>query len=268
MLVVECLKAQLSLLLPYAERHVPGWTAEQAGRISARQLTRRLAPLKKQGCRQSNCATQHSRMLRHTVEVSTARLRDAVLSCWRLTRSPTTTPACAAPLSGPSTRSMWPPAGRARPPVLGNGIAHVVPALEERIARMLFPVHELHSDNGSEFINYHLVRYCQEHRLRLTHERPNRKDDSARIEQKNWTQVRQVIGYHRQQNQAELRRMRSVYPTPETLTNLFEPRAKMVDKTRTDASVHRRYDQPMTPLDRVIAHYRGRHLDSTHTAVE
>ena len=51
----------------------------------------------------------------------------------------------------------------------------------------------LDSDNGSEFINQILYKYCHRGKLEFTRSRPNRKNDDAYIEQKNWTHVRKVL---------------------------------------------------------------------------
>ena len=66
-------------------------------------------------------------------------------------------------------------------PVLSNAAAHVVPALEALIGRLPFPPYELHSDNGSEFINHHPVRWCAERGILLIRNRPNRKSDNPHM---------------------------------------------------------------------------------------
>jgi len=58
------------------------------------------------------------------------------------------------------------------------------------------------SDNGSEFINWHLKRWCDETQIQLTRGRPYKKDDNAHIEQKNWTHVRKLLGWDRYDSRA------------------------------------------------------------------
>ena len=81
--------------------------------------------------------------------------------------------------------------------VLGRGQHAVQQALEEIRQALPFRLRGIDSDNGSEFINAHLVRYCQAQGIQFTRGRPYKKDDNAHIEQKNWTHVRKLVGYVR-----------------------------------------------------------------------
>jgi len=81
--------------------------------------------------------------------------------------------------------------------VLGKGQQGVRDALEEIRQALPFPLRGIDSDNGSEFINNHLWRYCQARAVQFTRGRPYKKDDNAHIEQKNWTHVRRLLGYVR-----------------------------------------------------------------------
>ncbi len=117
---------------------------------------------------------------------------------------------------------------------------------------------DLHSDNGSEFINRHMLRLCERRNLLMTRGRPNHKNDNPRVEQKNWTHVRRVVGYRRLETGAELRQLRKVYRVLETLANLFETNARLESKHRDGAKVKRRMGAPRTPLDRLADHHRDR----------
>jgi hypothetical protein len=79
--------------------------------------------------------------------------------------------------------------------VLGRGESRVQTALAEIRQALPFRLRGIDSDNGSEFINDHLYRYCQAHEIQFTRGRPYKKDDNAHIEQKNWTHVRKLVGY-------------------------------------------------------------------------
>ncbi len=70
-------------------------------------------------------------------------------------------------------------------------------ALEEIAAIMPFPLLGVDSDNGSEFINYHLLDWREQRRITFTRSRPGNCNDGAHVEQKNWAVVRTVVGYHR-----------------------------------------------------------------------
>ena len=64
-------------------------------------------------------------------------------------------------------------------------------------AVMPFPIIGVDSDNGSEFINHHLLHWCEQRKITFTRSRPGNSNDGAHVEQKNWAVVRTVVGYHR-----------------------------------------------------------------------
>ncbi len=70
--------------------------------------------------------------------------------------------------------------------------------------RFPFAILGIHSDNGSEFINHHLLRWCTARKITFTRGRPNHSNDQAHIEQKNWTRVRRHVGYYRYDTPREL----------------------------------------------------------------
>jgi hypothetical protein len=80
----------------------------------------------------------------------------------------------------------------------------VFEALEYVVAQFPFPILGIDSDNGSEFINHHLFDYCTEHKITFTRSRSGNKNDGAHVEQKNWTHVRELVGYLRFDTAAEL----------------------------------------------------------------
>ena len=81
--------------------------------------------------------------------------------------------------------------------VLGKSQVRVQERLAELRAALPFALRGIDSDNGSEFINAHLLAYCRAHDIQFTRGRPYKKDDNAHIEQKNWTHVRKLMGYVR-----------------------------------------------------------------------
>lgn len=138
--------------------------------------------------------------------------------------------------------------------VLGRGEVAVQEALEAIRQALPFRLRGIDSDNGSEFINDHLYRYCQALEIQFTRGRPYKKDDNAHIEQKNWTHVRKVVGYLRYDRPAAVTALNDLYQHELRLfQNLFLPSVKLVRKERVGARVRRRYDAPRTPLDRVRA---------------
>jgi transposase InsO family protein len=138
--------------------------------------------------------------------------------------------------------------------VLGRGQHAVQQALEELRQALPFRLQGIDSDNGSEFINAHLYGYCQRHGIQFTRGRPYKKDDNAHIEQKNWTHVRKLLGYVRYDSPDAVAAMNALYGHELRLfQNLFLPSVKLVRKVRVGSRVHRVYDRPQTPFDRVLA---------------
>lgn len=145
--------------------------------------------------------------------------------------------------------------------VLGKGETGVQLAIEGMRQALPFTLVGLDSDNGSEFINHHLWRYCQALDVEFTRSRPYKKDDNAHIEQKNWTHVRRLLGWDRYDSEAALHAMNDLYVHDLTLyMNLFQPSVKLVKTERRGSRRRRFYDPPQTPLDRLIASAKGDRL--------
>ena len=108
------------------------------------------------------------------------------------------------------------------------------------------------SDNGSEFINDLLYRYCLDHEITFTRSRPYRKNDQAHVEQKNWSVVRHVIGYDRLEGQEQYVILASIYQDLRLYVNFFQPVLKLVAKERIGNKLVRKYDIARTPYQRVM----------------
>lgn len=129
----------------------------------------------------------------------------------------------------------------------------VFAALMEISAAFPFPTKGIDSDNCSEFINAHLLRYCNDNKITFTRSRSGNKNDGAHIEQKNWSVVRQAVGYHRYDTDAELALLNEIYALVRLQINFFSPQQKLVSKTRRGAKVSKKCDIPRTPYQRVMA---------------
>lgn len=110
----------------------------------------------------------------------------------------------------------------------------------------------LHTDNGSEFLNNHLVRFCRENNLVFTRSRPYRKNDNAHAEQKNRQYVREIVGYERYDTPEDVAWLNQVYACLDTYVNLFLPLRKVIAKERKGARVRKSFDTARTPLQRLI----------------
>lgn len=130
----------------------------------------------------------------------------------------------------------------------------VITALEEIARIMPFPLLGVDSDNGSEFINHHLLAWCEARTITFTRSRPGNSNDGAHVEQKNWAVVRTVVGYHRYDTPAELLLLNKIWVLQSQMTNYFLAQQKLVSKVRDGAKVTKKYDLPTTPHRRAERH--------------
>jgi transposase InsO family protein len=137
--------------------------------------------------------------------------------------------------------------------VLGKSQAAVHEALERLLSEWPTRVWGLHSDNGAEFLNGHLVRYCRRHAIEYHRSRAYRKNDNAHVEQKNRQLVREIVGYARYDQLADVRWLNGVYQLLDVYVNLILPSQKLIGKTRDGATTRKRYDTARTPLERLQA---------------
>ena len=129
---------------------------------------------------------------------------------------------------------------------------HVFDGLEKALARFPFAIRGIHSDNGSEFINNHLVGYCAKRKITFTRSRPYRKNDNCFVEQKNYSVVRRAVGYRRYDTPEELETLNGLYAALRLFTNCFQPSMKLIEKTRRGSKVRKKYDKAKTPYQRVL----------------
>ena len=137
--------------------------------------------------------------------------------------------------------------------IMGKGQDPTFKALKKIRKRTPFEWKGIDSDNGPEFINYHLINYCEKEDLEFTRSRPNKKNDNAYIEQKNWTHVRKTVGYLRYDTDKELALVNSLYENELRLyKNFFSPVMKLIRKERIAGKLKRKYDTPETPYQRLL----------------
>lgn len=126
----------------------------------------------------------------------------------------------------------------------------VLQALASIRQELPFPLLGIDSDNGSEFINDDLNIYCEQEKLTFTRSRPYRKNDSCFVEQKNYSVVRQAVGYLRLTTEEQLRCLEELYLPLNLFTNYFQPSTKLAKKTRSGSRVKKIYDEPQTQIGR------------------
>lgn len=224
--------------------------------ISAAQIDRLLAPRRARAGGKGRCGTKPGGLLKTQIPIRTDN--------WDITRpgylEADTVAHCGESLEGDFIWSVtytdifsgW-TANRA---VWNKGASGIVEATREVEAALPFELLGFDCDNGSEFLNWHLVRYFQERprKVGFTRSRPYHKDDNGHVEQKNWTHVRQLLGYGRLEDPALVAAINELYREVwEPLNNFFMPSAKLLSKERHGAKVKRHHDKPQTPCERLLA---------------
>jgi hypothetical protein len=129
---------------------------------------------------------------------------------------------------------------------------HVFEAIKKASDRFPFAIAGIDSDNGSEFINSHMLRYCIKNKITFTRSRAYKKNDSCFVEQKNYSIVRRAVGYLRYDSQQEVDILNELYAYLGQYTNYFMPVVKLTSKTRTGSKTVKKYDEAKTPYRRVL----------------
>jgi hypothetical protein len=136
--------------------------------------------------------------------------------------------------------------------VLHRSQEAVSEAIQRMRQRLPFPLLGIDSDNGGEFINDLLYRYCLEEQITFTRSRPYKKNDQAHVEQKNWSVVRHTVGYDRWETEPQLALLESIYDDLRLYINFFQPSLKLIAKERIDNKTRKRYDPAKTPYQRIL----------------
>jgi IS30 family transposase len=253
------LVALLPQWLPWAAAHfeeIDGHTRHEILSISARQIDRRLQKRKRAIKGRIYGRTKPGTLLKHHIPIKTEH--------WDV-QEPGHLEIDLVSHSGPNASGEFIHSMNATDihtgwcetrAIMGKGEAGVVVAMEDIRRTLPFAIKSIDSDNGSEFINYHLVGYCQKHKIHFTRSRPYKKNDNAHIEQKNWTHVRRIFGWVRLDTPEQLQAMNALYKGElRLMMNLFQPCVKLISKERVGSKLRRKYDKPATPLKRLAASF-------------
>jgi len=249
------LKPFMSELAEVLGRHgelmVSPGVAEQLCRMSASTMDRLLRPYK--GVRRPLSTTRPGNHLKGSIPIRTFSEWDEdrpgflevdlVAHCGESTRDFYLNTLCAVDVATGwvECQEVW-----------GKGQERVGAAVHRIRGRLPFPLLGLDSDNGGEFINEHLYAYCQRQSITFTRSRPYKKNDSAHVEQKNWSVVRRFVGYDRYASKASLEQLGRVYRHLRLFINFFQPTMQLKCKTRHGAKVHKVYDDARTPYQRLL----------------
>jgi hypothetical protein len=252
------LKAALPEWLPHYEKEnglLDDIVRRQLNTISAATIDRILKPARIQYPNKGRSGTKPGRLLKNQIPIKTDHWdvmkpgyveADTVAHCgdslagsfvWSLTLTDIHT-------TWTENRATW-----------NKGSAGVLKQIKNIEKSLPFQLLGFDCDNGSEFLNYHLLRYFSQKKkyVQFTRSRPYRKNDNAHVEQKNWTHVRHLFGYDRFEKPILVKLMNDLYSNEWSLyQNHFCPTMKLVEKKRINSRSYKRYDKPKTPYQRVL----------------
>ena len=250
------LKAALPQWLPFYDEALSEEIKKQILKISAATIDRLLKPQKVKYKRHGLSGTKPGYLLKNQIPIKTDHWNvkqpgfmeaDTVAHCgnsisgsyaWSITL----TDICSC---WTEIRATW-----------NKGADGVVTQVKDIEDNLPFKILGFDCDNGSEFLNWHLIRYFSEKRTtpaQFTRSRPYRKNDNAHVEQKNWTHVRHLFGYDRFDDKALIDLMNDLYKNEWRLyQNHFIPTMKLIEKTKINSKYRRKYDKPKTPYQRIL----------------
>jgi len=252
------LVAAIPLWLPFYERSygkLSNKTKRQLLSVSAATVDRLLAKTRAKIRPKGLCGTKPGSLLRNQIPIRTHSWdisapgfmeADTVAHCgsslagdfiWSLTLTDIHT-------GWTEARATW-----------NNGAIGVIEQIKDIQSNLPFELKGFDCDNGSEFINHHLFRYFSGHKpkINFTRSRPYKKNDNAHVEQKNWSFVRQLLGYDRLENQLLVKLINKLYAELwSLLQNHFCPTHKLLEKTRINSKYYRKYETLKTPFQRLM----------------
>lgn len=272
------LKAAIPLWLPFYDTVYEPLTGDQREQllvISPATIDRLLKPVRARTGHKGLCGTKPGTLLKNQIPIRTHHWditqpgfveADTVAHCgnslagdfvWSLTLTDILT-------TWTEIRATWNKGA--------GGVCDQIRAIE---ASLPFTLLGFDCDNGSEFLNHHLLRYFSDRPqdVAFTRSRPYKKNDNAHVEQKNWTHVRQLFGYDRLDNTALIPLMNDLYANEWSLyQNHFCPSMKLTEKQRINARYKKKYDTPSTPYQRLlgcehITDEAKNHLQEVHQAL-
>jgi len=140
--------------------------------------------------------------------------------------------------------------------IMGKSEKFTLEEIKKIRKRLPFPLRGLDSDNGSEFINWHMHKFCKKNRITFTRGRPYYKNDSAHVEQKNYTAIRQLISYARLDKSKQKDMLNDLYASWRLYLNFFQPSLKLkkVVKNTATGKIQKKYLEAKTPYQRLLEH--------------
>ena len=250
-------KAAIAVWLPFYETEHGRISEDQRKRllkISARSLDRLMKPVRRRYGSRGQCGTRPGGLLKNQIPIKTDHAdvnkpgvmeADTVAHCgnsldgsfvWSLTLTDI--------FSGwTENRAVW-----------NKGYEGVKQAISDIEQKLPFALTGFHSDNGGEFLNHHLIRYFHERNMPIDYSRgrPYHKNDTAHVEQKNYTHVRLLLGYQRIENEQRIPAINQLYEAWALFNNFFSPTLKLIEKKKEGSKYIKKYYTPQTPYQRLM----------------
>jgi len=263
----KLLRAALPMLIPALERHglrLPPEHRRQLLALSPATLDRWLQPSRARRGRQPQRLAPAPAALKQQVPLRTwgewagvrpgALQGDLVLHCGESTDGfyLATLVAVDVPSGWTELEAVW-----------GVGSRRVSAGVDHLRRRLPMPLREWHTDNGSEFLNRGLVRYCREYGIQVTRGRHYRKNDQAWVELRNWLAVRRLVGRDRYSSRVAFGLLQQLYALLRVQLNFFRPFRKLLRGQRVGSRRVKQYDAAHTPYQRLVA---AGALDPAHQA--
>lgn len=249
------LKAMIPLWLPHYETSLSTELKRQLETISPATIDRLLAPVRHRYTKRGLATTRPGSLLKKHIPIKTNQWDEHIPGFLEAD----TVAHCGSSMAGQfvytlnmvdlatgwtEQRALW-----------GKGDHGVLVAMESIEQTLPFPVLGFDCDNGSEFLNWPLLKYFVDRKcpVQYTRSREYHSNDNAHVEGKNWTIVRQYLGYDRFDDPQITQALNDLYTHEwRLLMNFFFPSVKLIAKERIKSRIIKQHDPPQTPLQRVL----------------
>jgi hypothetical protein len=249
------LKVMMSLWLPFDDTGISQTNQTLLLRISAATIDRLLAPLRSRYTKKGLATTKPGSLLKKHIPIKTNQWDERIPGFIEAD----TVAHCGTSMAGmfvftlntvdiatgwTEQRALW-----------GKGEQGVLAALKSIETALPFSLKGFDCDNGSEFMNWTILKHFQDRKrpVQYTRSREYQKNDNAHIEGKNWTHIRQYLGYDRFEDQRMIALMNNLYTSEwRLLFNFFLPSVKLLAKERLKSKTIKHFDVPKTPFQRLL----------------
>ena len=250
------LKAIVPLWLPsYEMRSLTDEIRQKLLHISPATIDRIMAPNRAKYCKKGLATTKPGSLLKKHIPIKTNQWDetvpgfievDSVAHCGSSTEGMFvyTINCVDITTSWTEQRAVW-----------GKGENGVLNAIKSAESHLPFPLKGFDCDNGSEFLNWHLYRYFSERKqpVQFTRSRPYKKNDNAHVEEKNWTHIRQYLGYQRFDKPQLVEQLNDLFENQwNNYFNFFIPSFKLLEKYRDGSKITKKHDKSKTPFQRIL----------------